>query len=53
MNITNRRKKASDEMTHVSKEGSTKAMLNKDRSEGFGAANVRSPLGSTGTTPKK
>ena len=53
MNITNRRKKASEDMTHVSKEGSTKAMLNKDRSEGFGAANVRSPLGSTGTTPKK
>jgi len=53
MNITNRRKKATDDMGHVSKEGSTKAMLNKDRTEGFGAANVRSPLGSTGTTPKK
>jgi hypothetical protein len=53
MNLSNRRKKASEDMTHVSKEGSTKAMLNKDRSEGFGAANVRSPLGSTGTTPKK
>lgn len=53
MNITNRRKKATDDMGHVSKEGSTKAMLNKDRTEGFGAANVRSPIGSTGTTPKK
>ena len=53
MHITNRRKKASDDMSHVSKEGSTKAMLNKDRTEGFGTPNVQSPIGSTGTTPKK
>ena len=38
--------------TPVSKEGSTKALINKDRSEGFGAPNQKSPLGS-GTTPKK
>ena len=46
----NRRKKG--DMTTVSKEGSTKALINKDRSEGFGAPNQKSPIGS-GTTPKK
>jgi hypothetical protein len=41
---TNRRKKAEDGMSGVSKEGSAKAMLNKDRSEGFGAPGTRSPI---------
>ena len=50
---SNRRKKASDGMSTVSKEGNSRALLNKDRSEGFGAQNTKSPLGSTGTTPRK
>jgi hypothetical protein len=41
---TNRRKKADDGMSSVSKEGNAKAMLNKDRSEGFGAPGTRSPI---------
>lgn len=48
----NRRKKSTEGTSQVSKEGSTKALINKDRSEGFGAPNMKSPLGS-GTTPKK
>ena len=48
----NRRKKSTQDTSHVSKEGSTKALINKDRSEGFGAPNQKSPIGS-GTTPKK
>lgn len=40
----NRRKKSTDGMSAVSKEGSAKAMLNKDRSEGFGAPGTRSPI---------
>lgn len=38
------RKKATDGMSAVSKEGSSKALLNKDRSEGFGAGNQKSPI---------
>ena len=49
----NRRKKSTDGTTKVSKEGDTRAMLNKDRSDGYGAQNVNSPIGSKGTTPKK
>lgn len=41
---TNRRKKAEDGMSGVSKEGSAKALLNKDRSEGFGAPGTKSPI---------
>lgn len=41
---TGRRKDAEDHKHPVSKEGSTKALLNKDRSEGFGAPNTRSPI---------
>jgi hypothetical protein len=50
---TNRRRKAMDDVRPVSKEGDPRAMLNRDRTDGFGAVNVRSPLGSQGTTPKK
>lgn len=46
------RKKVSDGMSHVSKEGDASAKLNKGTSDGFGAEGKRSPLGS-GTTPKK
>jgi hypothetical protein len=49
----NRRKKATDGMSTVSKEGNARAMINKDRSEGFGAINVKSPIGSAKTTPEK
>jgi hypothetical protein len=38
------RKKATDGMSAVSKEGDAKALLNKDRSEGFGAGNQKSPI---------
>lgn len=38
------RKKATDGMSAVSKEGNSKALLNKDRSEGFGAGNTKSPI---------
>lgn len=41
---TNRRKKADDGMSAVSKEGSAKALLNKDRSDGFGAPGTKSPI---------
>ena len=41
---TGRRKDAEDHKHPVSKEGSTKALLNKDRSEGFGAPNTKSPI---------
>lgn len=41
---SNRRRKAEDGMSHVSKEGSAKAVLNKDRSEGFGAPGTKSPI---------
>jgi hypothetical protein len=41
---TNRRKKAEDGMSAVSKEGSSKALLNKDRSDGFGAPGTKSPI---------
>ena len=49
----NRRKKSTDGTSKVSKEGDTRAMLNKDRTDGYGATNVKSPIGSQGTTPKK
>lgn len=38
------RRKATDGMSAVSKEGNSKALLNKDRSEGFGAGNPKSPI---------
>ena len=38
------RKKATDGMSAVTKEGNSKALLNKDRSEGFGAGNQKSPI---------
>jgi hypothetical protein len=41
---TGRRKDAEDNKKVVSKEGDPRALLNKDRSEGFGAANTRSPI---------
>lgn len=41
---SNRRRKAEDGMSHVSKEGSAKAVLNKDRSDGFGAPGTKSPI---------
>lgn len=41
---TGRRKDAEDNKHPVSKEGDTSALLNKDRSEGFGAPNTRSPI---------
>jgi len=40
----NRRKKATDGMSAVSKEGDAKALLNKDRSEGYGAIGTKSPI---------
>ena len=40
----NRRKKSTDGMKPVSKEGDTRALINKDRSEGFGTPNTRSPI---------
>ena len=48
----NRRKKSTDGTSQISKEGDTSALINKDHSDGFGATNKRSPLGS-GTTPSK
>jgi hypothetical protein len=44
MGANNRLKKSTQGMSPVSKEGSTKALLNKDRSEGFGAPNTTSPI---------
>lgn len=44
MGASNRLKKSTQGMSPVSKEGSTKALLNKDRSEGFGAPNTTSPI---------
>jgi hypothetical protein len=41
---TGRRKDAEDNKHTVSKEGDSSALLNKDRSEGFGAVNTRSPI---------
>lgn len=41
---TGRRKDAEQYRTHVSKEGNASAKLNKDRSEGFGAPNTKSPI---------
>lgn len=41
---TGRRKDAEDNKKQVSKEGDSSALLNKDRSEGFGAGNTRSPI---------
>lgn len=41
---TGRRKDAEDNKKVVSKEGDPRAKLNKDRSEGFGAPNTRSPI---------
>ena len=41
---TGRRKDAEDHKHPVSKEGDTSALLNKDRSEGFGAPNTKSPI---------
>lgn len=41
---TGRRKDAEDNKKVVSKEGDPRALLNKDRSEGFGAPNTRSPI---------
>ena len=38
------RKKATDGMSAVSKEGNAKALINKDRSEGFGTGNQKSPI---------
>ena len=38
------RRKATDGMSAVSKEGNAKALINKDRSEGFGAGNPKSPI---------
>jgi hypothetical protein len=40
----NRRKHAEDNKKVISKEGDARAKLNKDRSEGFGAPNTRSPI---------
>lgn len=44
MGANNRLKKSTQGMSPVSKEGSTKALLNKDRSEGFGSPNTTSPI---------
>jgi hypothetical protein len=41
---TNRRKKFSDDMKSVSKEGDNSALLNKDRSMGFGSIGTKSPI---------
>ena len=49
----NVRSKAAEDQSPVSKEGDSSAILNKDHSDGYGAENVKSPIGSKGSKTTK
>jgi len=49
-NVVNR---STDDQEKVSKEGDSKALINKGSSDGFGAENTKSPIGSKGSTSTK
>lgn len=49
----NVRNRSTDDQSKVSKEGDSSALINKDTSDGFGAINDKSPIGSKGSVRAK
>jgi len=52
-NRKNVRGRSTDDQSSVSKEGDSSALINKDHSDGFGAENAKSPIGSKGSVQAK